>query len=228
MVPVKRTFPEPPGLQQARENNLDCGQDNVLQQLQSDFRNKCYLCEQLAITSLEIEHFQPHKGDLELKYDWNNLFFACRHCNSTKGEKYYPFLNCTEQNSEVTKGIKYEFVDFPKPTALFESLLKSNTLEIKNTLDLLNGIHNGTTSRKTIEAANLCSHISADLKKFREYLIDYNKARDKDEQAKIKERIKEELQPTSSFTAFKAWIVLENNKLKNEFYDCLDWLIIVD
>ena len=75
----KRTQPEPVYLKIAQDHRWDCGGEEVVRQLQSDFRNKCYLCEQTLLTSLEIEHFQPHMGRIELIYDWNNLFFACEH-----------------------------------------------------------------------------------------------------------------------------------------------------
>jgi 5-methylcytosine-specific restriction endonuclease McrA len=106
MVPVKKSQPEPAYLNEARLHKLDCGGEEVIRMLKSDFRNKCYLCEQKEITSLEVEHLKPHKGDKTLLYDWNNLFFSCRHCNNTKGDRYYPILNCIDNNL-VLFGLNY-------------------------------------------------------------------------------------------------------------------------
>ena len=64
--------------------------------LKEMFRGKCYICENKSIQSYQIEHLKPHKGDLDLKYDWNNLFLACTHCNNIKNAKYDPILDCSK------------------------------------------------------------------------------------------------------------------------------------
>ena len=60
-------------------NNPKSGKHNsedVIEQLEKDFYKKCYLCETKA-TSFEVEHLISHKGDFELKFDWDNLFLSC-------------------------------------------------------------------------------------------------------------------------------------------------------
>ncbi len=42
--------------------------------LREMFHGKCYICENKQITSYQIQHLISHRGDIELKYDWNNLF----------------------------------------------------------------------------------------------------------------------------------------------------------
>ncbi len=69
-----------------------CG--DVLTRLQDDFKHKCYICEAQP-TSINVEHFRPHKGDRDLMFDWNNLYWACTHCNNTKLAKYTDILDCT-------------------------------------------------------------------------------------------------------------------------------------
>ena len=55
-----------------------CG--DVLELLKNDFKNKCYICEcKESLISRNTEHFIPHKGDKNLKFDWNNLFWSCSH-----------------------------------------------------------------------------------------------------------------------------------------------------
>ena len=68
--------------------------------LKEMFHGKCYICENRQITSYQIEHLNPHRGNQELKYDWNNLFLACAHCNNTKSDKYDPIIDCTKENVE--------------------------------------------------------------------------------------------------------------------------------
>ena len=100
-----------------------------------------------GIRKIEIEHFVPHQGDIDLKFDWLNLFFACGHCNNTKLAKYDGILNCT-LDSEIEAKIKYWMNPYPKEnieiTALEDSEIVSQTVE------LLNKIYNGVTATKNI------------------------------------------------------------------------------
>lgn len=87
----------------------------VYEQLKQDFHEKCYLCEDDEITSIQIEHFEPHKGDLGKKFAWNNLFYACGHCNHNKGASFWPLLNCTDPADLVWESLEIRFTPFPKP-----------------------------------------------------------------------------------------------------------------
>jgi 5-methylcytosine-specific restriction endonuclease McrA len=80
----------------------------VLNRIQTDFRNKCYLCEFKAPTNINTEHFFPHKGNVDLKFDWNNLFYCCGHCNNTKGDRpeFDEILNCTIEADEIESKIR--------------------------------------------------------------------------------------------------------------------------
>ena len=51
---------------------------------------------------MEIEHLGPHKGNKKLKFDWNNLFFSCAHCNSMKNKREYDrkILDCCRKDPE--------------------------------------------------------------------------------------------------------------------------------
>ena len=65
--------------------------DDVVDQLEKDFNKKCYICELGKLSDINVEHLHPHHGDPELKYDWNNLFLSCPHCNSVKNRAEYCF-----------------------------------------------------------------------------------------------------------------------------------------
>ena len=56
--------------------------------LKEMFHGKCYICENRQIVSYQIEHLNPHRGNTELKFDWDNLFLSCAYCNNTKSDKY--------------------------------------------------------------------------------------------------------------------------------------------
>lgn len=69
--------------------------------------DKCMYCESKIshIDYADIEHIKPKADDkyTELKYDWNNLGYSCRRCNTAKGEKYSeetPYINPYEEDPE--------------------------------------------------------------------------------------------------------------------------------
>ena len=88
----------------------------VFDALKNDFLRKCYLCEDAEVTVPNVEHFEPHKRDPEKKYDWNNLFYACGHCNNLKLHHFWPLLNCTVEADRIWEAVEIRFVPFPKPT----------------------------------------------------------------------------------------------------------------
>lgn len=104
MVKIERT-PTPPAslaIEKAKASgkyNLD----DVVTQLHADFHGKCYLCEQDALQSIEVEHLTPHHGDIDLKFDWTNLFYSCAHCNSVKNQRQYEsnILDCCTTDPET-------------------------------------------------------------------------------------------------------------------------------
>lgn len=104
MVKTERT-PIPPAslaIEKAKASgkyNLD----DVVTQLHTDFHGKCYLCEQDELQSVEVEHLIPHHGDVDLKFDWNNLFYSCSHCNSVKNRRQYErdILDCCVNDPET-------------------------------------------------------------------------------------------------------------------------------
>ena len=51
-----------------------CNTDEVIKALQEIFHHKCYICENKHSTEWEVEHLIPHGDNLDLKFDWNNLF----------------------------------------------------------------------------------------------------------------------------------------------------------
>jgi len=115
MVNVRKSYPAPecPAEEKKMKNgDYKCG--DVLERTKNDFRNKCYICEYKSPSTINVEHFIPHKGDKELKFDWDNLFWACGHCNNTKLDKYGSMLNCTNSEHDVVNWIRYEMKPFPK------------------------------------------------------------------------------------------------------------------
>ncbi|VFN05582.1 MAG: HNH endonuclease, partial [Candidatus Kentron sp. G] len=147
MVYLERSQPAPACLavEKAKANgDYKCG--DVLERLSNDFRDKCYLCEYKGPTTINVEHFVPHEGDKALKFDWNNLFLACDHCNKTKRAGYKGILNCTDKNDRVDADLEYRFEPFPSPR--IEIRLVVDNDRTRTTRDLLLAVYNGTTKLK--------------------------------------------------------------------------------
>ena len=53
-----------------------------MKQLKKVFFGKCYICEIKPVQDPQVEHLYPHKGNIDKKFDWNNLFYSCSHCNN--------------------------------------------------------------------------------------------------------------------------------------------------
>lgn len=188
----------------------------VVQRLQEDFHNKCYICEQKAPTDINIEHFKSKDNYEDLKTNWDNLFFACAHCNHVKSSKYDNLLNCTIESDEVETALSYHCNPFPKEKARIEVVVASE--KACSTKELLEKCYNGEhTAQKEIESSNLRSALIKEIKEFQDLLFEYFE-NDKDEFFLIK--IKQHLSNRSAFTAFKRWIIRDNEYLMSEFGHC--------
>ncbi len=221
MINITKSQPAPDCLvieKQKVNGDYKCGE--VLIRLKDDFYNKCYLCEEKGQTTLNVEHFVPHKGDKELMFDWNNLFWACGHCNNIKLTQEN-ILDCTNNAIQIVDILQFKASPFPKEKVEIRAI--SEHIYAQNTADLLNKIYNGTTNLKKIESENMRDKLAKELKKFNDLLHEYFFEDGLDEQDKnaIKNNIRRMLQPSTSFTAFKIWIIKSIPELKNEFQGLL-------
>jgi len=224
MIYIQKTQPAPPCL--ALEEAKATGTYNcvgVLDQNKIDFKNKCYLCEDKEPHSINTEHFTPHRGDKILKFEWDNLFYCCSHCNNTKLDKakYDYILNCTVEADAVETNIRYHINPFPMEQAEFTPILLKN-VKVSNTIDLLLEVYNGSTPLKKIESGNLRSKLLKEIRNFQNLLFDfYDDTFNDEEKLEIKNKIIRQLRPTTNFTAFKKWVLRDNEKLRADFVDYL-------
>mgnify|MGYP002579749792 FL=1 len=105
MIKVDRTFPAPKSLEtEAKKKNGSYTEKDVVDQLLRDFHKKCYICEINDLQDPQVEHLLPHKNGKypERKFDWNNLFLSCGHCNSVKNQKKYDegIIDCCKVDPE--------------------------------------------------------------------------------------------------------------------------------
>lgn len=105
MIKIERNPTPPPSL--AVEEQKARGVYNkpdVIQRLKEDSHDKCYICELGGLSDPEVEHLKPHHGRTipERIFDWNNLFYACSHCNNIKKESQYDdkIIDCCKEDPE--------------------------------------------------------------------------------------------------------------------------------
>lgn len=65
---------------------------DVRKALEDMFNSKCAYCEGevAAVSPQHVEHYRPASRYPGLAYNWDNLLFACPHCNSTHKRDYFP------------------------------------------------------------------------------------------------------------------------------------------
>lgn len=106
MVKIERSFPAPTSLAIQSQNPSvgSYSEADVIQRLKEDFHNKCYICGLSDLQDPEVEHLLPHKNRTypERVFDWNNLFWACGHCNKVKNQQKYDvgILDCCNRDPE--------------------------------------------------------------------------------------------------------------------------------
>lgn len=105
MIKIERSFPAPSSLAaEAAKNNGSYEKPDVVERLKEDFHNKCYICELKNLQDPQVEHLLPHKNGKyhDRKFDWNNLFWACGHCNGVKNQRKYDsgILDCCKIDPE--------------------------------------------------------------------------------------------------------------------------------
>lgn len=105
MVKVERSFPAPESLaEEAKKVNGRYDKPDVIERLKEDFHNKCYICGMKDLQDPNVEHLLPHKNGKypERKFDWENLFWACGHCNGVKNKDKYDggIIDCCRQDPE--------------------------------------------------------------------------------------------------------------------------------
>lgn len=177
--------------------------------LKEMFHGKCYICENKQIISYHIEHLNPHRGNKELKYDWNNLFLACAHCNNTKSDRFDPIIDCTKQNVEEMIAFRKEGYFGCDEKLIFDML--DCSLETKNTIRLLHEVYYGSTPQKKMEATILRRTLRKELSKFKEYVREYKEAED-EEKKDLECLLQQQLKDSSPFVSFKRWLIRDNKE----------------
>lgn len=207
-------------LKKEKQKNGSYNTPEVNAALKEMFHGKCYICENKQITSYQIEHLIPHRGNVDLKYDWNNLFLACAHCNNTKLDKYDPIIDCTKENVEEMIAFRRKGY-FGTDEKLIFDMLDDSRIEIQNTVRLLQEVYYGSTPQKKMEATILRRNLRKELSEFKEYVREYVEAED-EEKEDLMCLLQQQLRDSSPFVAFKRWLIRDNREAYPELLMYID------
>lgn len=113
MVKIERSYPAPSSLAaEAQKKTGSYEKPDVVERLKKDFHNKCYICELKNLQDPQVEHLLPHKNGRypERKFDWDNLFWVCGHCNGVKNQKKYEegIIDCCKSDPEQEISFRLE------------------------------------------------------------------------------------------------------------------------
>ncbi len=207
-------------IEKAKPSSENYRSNDVVTQVADDFFDKCYLCEDKNVKDINVEHFEPHKGNRDKMFDWANLFFACSYCNNIKSDDektahIISMLDCTNAKVRMLDRIKLS-VDISKLPEK-HIIVTANIADEKtqNTATLLHKIYNEKskpTALKERGALNLRRRIIDNLTEFEDLITEYRL--DVISKERIKSKIIKQLQTESAFTAFKVWLVRENDELE--------------
>lgn len=210
MINIARSQPVPAclDLEKTKANgSYKCG--DVVGRIHDDFHGKCYLCEENDLHDRQVEHLIAHKGDLNLKFDWENLFLSCSYCNNVKNKERYHrgLLNCTDPSQNVLEIIKLEYLanDLRGQVSVVSN---SNSADALKTRDLLEEIFVGNTETQKLNADSKKKKVEKEIKKFTDLLLEYYKYETGAvEKLTLQQRILQQLSLSAPFTAFKYWIM---------------------
>lgn len=164
MFNVTRNIPAPACLSRNIYND-----PTVTEALKIIFYGKCYLCEQARLSDPEIEHFIPHEGNQNLKYDWNNLFYSCSRCNSIKSNTHVNLLDCSNSETDVSMEIIHLAPSLSSENVTIRGYQQVIGIETRNTIALLDACFNSrNTGLRGITRENLMENL---LKHYTKYLV---------------------------------------------------------
>ena len=195
--------PLPDGVVIKSEKDYQSG--TVFQILLDDCYHKCYICEHKPIPP-EVEHRLTHKGNEDLKYDWNNLLYSCVYCNRVKNQQkfYGGIIDPTQTDPEEYIELRMEYNEDLREKIVIVKKVKDDKL-VDITVELLDLVYNNfSTDNKKEASVNLRNAVSKDISMFMIYIDKYMKNPDDTTACEV---IKDEISRESEFAGFKRQII---------------------
>jgi len=197
----------------------------VVDILEPMFFGKCYLCEQDELSDPEIEHFDPHEGINDKKYDWNNLYYSCGRCNSIKSNIHRNILDCCDPDIDVFRIIKCILPSTPDGNIMVSSTSDEVNVKITNTVTLLDRCYNEVnTPLRGITRSVLIEKLFDHYTDFLTYRATLKRKKSTvDEKGHAKGRMNSMLKANFPFSVFWRWHVLSDSFLMADLQDLIDF-----
>lgn len=210
MIKVERSFPAPESLViEAKKINGSYEKSDVVERLIKDFYNKCYICGMDKLQDPQVEHLLPHKNGRypERKFDWNNLFWSCGHCNGIKNQNKYDvgIIDCCKTDPE--KVIIFQLKD----EKVLVKAIDDEDIEAILTAELITEVFNKTnTAMRTYKCEMRFKELNQEMNKLYDSL---EELQDNPESRFVLRKLKALLRRESRFAAFKRNYIRENEKI---------------
>lgn len=190
----------------------------VVDILEPMFFGKCYLCEQDELSDPEIEHFDPHEGNVAKKYDWNNLYYSCGRCNSIKSKIHKNLLDCCDPSVDVFRAIQCLLPSTPDSLVYVQATGNPVDEQTRNTVVLIEKCYNEkNTPLRGITRSVLMEKLFEHYTDFLTYRLTIRDKRSTDnEKQHAIDRIKAMLKDSFPFSVFWKWHVISDSFLSNE------------
>ena len=212
MVKIERSYPAPKSLKLKKSYR----EKDVVERLEKDFFGKCYICGLDNLPDINVEHLIPHRESIEKKFDWDNLFLSCPHCNSVKNRKEYEekILDCCKTDPEEKMVFDFDGGEniniFPKDEnneqAVKTSKLIYEVFNIRNT-----GIRERSSDFRF-------KALQKEMAIFFNVLEEYDKEKSIFSSMTLKEKLKRK----SRFAAFKRNYIRKNIQKYQEFKEIVE------
>ena len=192
----------------------------VYETLKRDCHEKCYICEDGTLTSIQVEHMDTNR---ELRHEWENLMFSCGHCNGIKNAYYVPIINCCREDPEDIFVFQTEAFPWSEPSIKRKDPTSSN-IAYENTEKLLNHVYNGTPSAiRNDECESLRDRLFDELRALQNDMVAYREKHTTEERREeLLSRIKWRISRQSPFSAFKREKIRSDPGLFRKFGGYLD------
>lgn len=214
MVKIERTFPAPKSLEiEAKKKSGSYSEPDVVTQLKEDFHNKCYICGMADLQDPQVEHLLPHMNGKypERKFDWNNLFWSCGHCNNVKNREEYSkgIVDCCKEDPEELMLFRLQ-----EDCVQVESR-DGNNNKASITAQLIMDVFNmKNTGMREYKSKIRLEKLTVEMNKLYRYLEELEEHPDSVFYLKM---LKALLSKKSSFAAFKRNYIRENQEKYQQF-----------
>ena len=162
----------------------------------------------------------PEANDSSKEFEWNNLYYVCKRCNSIKKDaidkKNLPILDCCDAATDVSKAIKCLCTSVYNDDFIVEPQLNDKTTQ--NTAALLYLCYNADNANYGISRDFLHEQIFAEFVKFINYrMIVKNKDSLLSEKNNAIEHLKIMSQDNYPFSVFWKWHIKSDTFLSAQF-----------